>query len=93
MPKYYLDDEEKELIESIEKGEWQSVKKVKQELKTHQTYAANTLRKDKRVNIRISSQDLEQLQARAVGEGIPYQTLMASVLHKFISGRLVERPR
>ena len=93
MPKYYLDDEEKELIESIEKGEWQSVKKGKQEIKKHQTYAANTLRKDKRVNIRISSQDLEQLQARAVEEGIPYQTLMASVLHKFISGRLVERPR
>ncbi len=93
MPKYYLDDEEKELIESIEKGEWQSVKKVKQEITKHQTYAANTLRKDKRVNIRISSQDLEQLQARAVEEGIPYQTLMASVLHKFISGRLVERPR
>ncbi len=93
MPKYYLDDEEKELIESIEKGEWQSVKKVKQEITKHQTYAANTLRKDKRVNIRISSQDLEQLQARAVEEGIPYQTLMVSVLHKFISGRLVERPR
>ena len=93
MPKYYLDDEEKELIESIEKGEWQSVKKVKQEITKHQTYAANTLRKDKRVNIRISSQDLEQLRARAVEEGIPYQTLMASVLHKFISGRLVERPR
>jgi len=93
MPKYYLDDEEKELIESIEKGEWQSVKKVRQEIKKHQAYAANTLRKDKRVNIRISSQDLEQLQARAVEEGIPYQTLMASVLHKFISGRLVERPR
>lgn len=93
MPKHYLDDEEKELIESIEKGEWQSVKKVKQEIKKHQTYAGNTLRKDRRVNIRISSQDLEQLQARAVEEGIPYQTLMASVLHKFISGRLVERPR
>ena len=53
MQKHYLDDEEKELIESIEKGEWQSVKKVKQEIKKHQTYAANTLRKDKRVNISL----------------------------------------
>ena len=53
--------------------------------------ARNTARKDRRVNIRISSQDLELLQARALREGIPYQTLMASVLHKYVHGTLGER--
>lgn len=55
--------------------------------------AEATLLKDKRVNIRISSRDLEGLQAKAAEEGVPYQTLMASVLHKFVSGRLVETQR
>jgi predicted DNA binding CopG/RHH family protein len=54
-------------------------------------YARNTLAKDKRVNIRISSKDLEELQAIAVEDGMPYQTLMASVLHRFASGRFVEK--
>jgi predicted DNA binding CopG/RHH family protein len=93
MQRRYLDDEEKELMESIEGGEWKSVKNTKQEIQKHQQYAANTLRKDKRINIRISSKDLEELQTRAVEEGIPYQTLMASVLHKYVSSRLVERSR
>ena len=93
MQRRYLDDEEKELMESIEGGEWKSVKNTKQRIHKHQQYAANTLRKDKRINIRISSKDLEELQTRAVEEGIPYQTLMASVLHKYVSGCLVERPR
>lgn len=52
--------------------------------------ARSTFRKDKRVNIRISSVDLERIQERASIEGIPYQTLMASVLHKFVNGRLVD---
>jgi predicted DNA binding CopG/RHH family protein len=56
----------------------------------HQEYARNTLKRDKRVNIRISSRDLEAIQTRAVEDGIPYQTLMASVLHRFVAGRLKE---
>ncbi len=63
------------------------------EIQRHREYARNTLKKDRRVNIRISSRDLDDLQARAVEEGIPCQTLMASVLHKYVSGRLMERPR
>ncbi len=90
MKKIYLDDEEKDLIESIERGEWKSVKNLEKEIKKHQQYAKNTLRKDKRVNIRITSRDLEALQTRAVEDGIPYQTLMGSVLHRFIAGRLIE---
>ena len=88
--KLYLDDEERDLIESVERGEWKSVKNLRQEIKKHQQYARNTLRKDKRVNIRISSRDLEALQSKAVEDGIPYQTLMGSVLHRYVAGRLKE---
>ena len=88
MKKMYLDDEERDLVESIERGEWESVRNLQAEIKKHQEYARNTLRKDKRVNIRISARDLEALQTRAVEDGIPYQTLMASVLHRFVAGRL-----
>ncbi|MEN8254109.1 MAG: antitoxin [Verrucomicrobiota bacterium] len=90
MKKMYLDDEERDLIESVERGEWESVGNLKQEIKKHQQYARNTLRKDKRVNIRISSRDLEALQSKAVEDGIPYQTLMGSILHRFVAGRLKE---
>jgi predicted DNA binding CopG/RHH family protein len=91
MKKAKLDKEEQELLDSFERGEWKPVKNVKREIAKHRRYARNTLRKDRRVNIRISSRDLEQLQAVAVEDGIPYQTLMASVLHRYASGRLVER--
>jgi predicted DNA binding CopG/RHH family protein len=90
MKRVYLDEEERNIIESVERGEWTSVKNPEQEIKKHQQYAKNTLRKDKRVNIRISSRDLEALQSRAVEDGIPYQTLMASVLHRFVAGRFKE---
>jgi predicted DNA binding CopG/RHH family protein len=90
MKKLYLDDEERDLMESVERGEWESVKNLKREIKKHQQYARNTLRKDKRVNIRISSRDLEALQTKAVEDGIPYQTLMGSILHRFVAGRLKE---
>ncbi len=88
MNKSRFDEEERDLIESIERGEWKSVKNLKAEIKKHQAYARNTLKKDKRVNIRISTRDLEALQTRAVEDGIPYQTLMTSVLHRFAAGRL-----
>lgn len=91
MKKIKLNKEEKNLLKSYERGEWQSVKNVKEEIKKHQQYARNTLRKDRRVNIRIPSKDLEEIQIIALGEGIPYQTLMASVLHKFASGKLLEK--
>ena len=90
MKKLYLDDEERDLIESVERGEWKSVKNLKDEIEKHRQYARNTLRKDSRVNIRISSRDLEALQARAVEDGMPYQTLMASILHRYVAGRLRE---
>lgn len=86
-----LDKEERELLKSVEAGEWKSVREKDREVSRYQEYAKATFRKDRRVNIRISSKDLEALQKRALEEGIPYQTLMSSVLHKFISGRLQDR--
>ena len=81
---------EQEILASFERGEWKPVRNQKGEIARLKAAAEATLLKNKRVNIRISSRDLEGLQARAAEEGVPYQTLMASVLHKFVSGRLVE---
>lgn len=87
-----LNDEEQELLMSYESDEWQSVNDVADQKDQYQQYARATFRKDARVNIRISSKDLEAIQKRALEEGIPYQILMSSILHTFISGRLVDRP-
>ena len=89
MPR--LNKEEKELLESYERGEWESVKKAKAELQRYQEYARSTFQKDRRVNIRISTKDLEGIQKKAIQEGIPYQTLISSILHKYLSGRLIEK--
>ena len=86
-----LDQEEQELLDSLKQGEWHSVTNVAQEIAMHKQIARNTLKKDKRVNLRISSKDLEAIKTFAVEEGLPYQTLMSSVLHKFITGRLVDK--
>ena len=91
MNTYNLDAEETDLLDSLESGEWNSVENVKEEIVEHINIAKSTLKKDKRVNLRMSSKDLEAIKAYAVEEGLPYQTLMSSVLHKFISGRLVNR--
>ena len=81
---------EQEILSSFERGEWKPVRNQKREIERFRKAAEATLLKNRRVNIRISARDLEGLQARAAEEGIPYQTLMSSVLHKFVSGRLVE---
>jgi predicted DNA binding CopG/RHH family protein len=84
---------EQEILASFERGEWKPVRNQKGEIARLKAAAEATLLKNKRVNIRISSRDLEGLQAKAAEDGVPYQTLMASVLHKFVSGRLVETQR
>jgi len=91
MKEIKLDKEEQDILDSFERGEWKPVRNRKREIKRHQQYARNTLKKDRRVNIRISSKDLEEIQTLAVADGIPYQTLMASILHRFVNGRLTER--
>lgn len=85
-----LEKEERELLESVEAGEWRSVADRDAAGSRYREYATATFKKDRRINIRISSKDLHALQKRALREGIPYQTLVASVLHKFVSGQFRE---
>jgi len=82
-----LSKEEKEILEDFEAGQFKSILTSKRR-KMLQATAEETFKKDKRINIRISSRDLESLQRRALEEGIPYQTLVSSVLHKYVSGGL-----
>ena len=82
-----LNREERDIIRSFNKGEWRSVKNLKVKLKRYRAYAKETLKKDKRINIRVSSKDLEDIQRMAIKEGLPYQTFIASILHKYITGR------
>lgn len=89
MPK--IDDYELEVLNAYEEGELASVA-TKSEIAKIKAAARATAIKDRRVNIRLSSGDLSDIQARALEEGIPYQTLIASVLHKYVTGRLSEQP-
>jgi len=85
-----LQPDELELLASYENEEWQSLTNVKEQAAQYQVYARAAFRKDKRINIRISEKDLLDLQKRALREGIPYQTLISSILHKYVSGTLAE---
>jgi len=85
-----LNKEEKKLLESYENDEWVSISSPSAIAK-YKAAAKSTFKKDKRVNIRISEMDLELIQERALIEGLPYQTLMSSVLHKYVTGRLTEK--
>ena len=85
-----LTKEEKEILDSFEKGEWVPVTDLSKRRKELAEYAGNSLKKDKRLNIRISERDLTELQRKAIKEGLPYQTYVASIIHKFINGTLVD---
>jgi len=87
-----IDQEEKELMESIERDEWHPVKNIVQEKKKAIAAARNTLRKDKRINLRLTQKDYHQMQIKAIEEGIPYQTLISSIVHKYLNGSLTPRP-
>ena len=86
-----LGREEREILEAFERGELKRPEKLVEILEQHRAAAEATFRKDARINIRLSSKDLRALQSRALREGIPYQTLVASVLHKYVEGQLVEK--
>ena len=85
-----LNKEESALLESYENDEWVSVLNPS-DIDKYKKAAKSTFKKDKRVNIRISGMDLELLQEKALIEGLPYQTLMSSVLHKYVNGRLTDK--
>lgn len=86
-----LDTYEEELLAAYDKGELKSNSPSQADLSKFKAAATATFLKDRRINIRLSTPDLMDIQARALEEGIPYQTFIASVLHKYASGRLVEK--
>ena len=89
MKKIQLDKEEQELLETFESGEFQS-DLIPSRGKFIEESAEQTFKKDKRINIRISGRDLMTIQKRALEEGMPYQTLVASIIHKYVSGSLYD---
>ena len=91
--KYKLDSEEKEILNDYENDEYDEISDMEKEIEKHTEYAKATFLKNKRINIRISQRDLESIQRRALEEGIPYQTLIASLIHRYISGKLVEKDK
>jgi predicted DNA binding CopG/RHH family protein len=85
-PVFNLDKDEQELSDSFDRGEWVSVDNLEEEKAKARKIASNTMRKDARINIRITSSDLERLKQMAAYEGLPYQTYIASILHKVSAG-------
>ena len=86
-----IDQEEQDLMESIERDEWQPVKNIDQEKEKAIAAARNTLKKEKRINLRLTQKDYHQIQIKAIEEGIPYQTLISSLVHKYLNGSLAPR--
>jgi predicted DNA binding CopG/RHH family protein len=86
-----IDKEEKDLMESIERDEWKPIKNIKQEKEKAVAAARKALKKDKRINLRISEKDYHQIQIKAIEQGIPYQTFISSIIHKYLNGSL--RPK
>ena len=85
-----LSSEEREILDAFEKGKLERSGNAVAMQRRHQECAAAMFKKDERINIRLSSKDLRGLQKRALAEGIPYQTLISSILHKYVEGRLSE---
>jgi predicted DNA binding CopG/RHH family protein len=85
----YFDNEEKELIEAYEKGEFEPVEDQERVKREVQEAARRYLKKEARINIRLSNSDLTMLKARAAEEGLAYQSLISSILHKYVAGRTI----
>ena len=86
-----LDAEEREILDAYLEGRLERIELSPEEIERYRAAARAVSKKGRRVNIRMSSNDLRDLQVRALKEGVPYQTLMSSVLHKYVTGKLVER--
>jgi len=86
-----IDQEEKDLMESIENDGWEPVNNISLEKEKVIAAARNTLKKDKRINLRLTQKDYYQIQIKAIEEGMPYQTLISSLVHKYLNGSLSAR--
>jgi predicted DNA binding CopG/RHH family protein len=86
----YLDEEEKDLIESVERGEWKRVENFEEEKKKAESAAKSTLSGSEKMDICLSKRDINRLKMRALKEGIPYQAFVSSIIHKYLDGKLDE---
>ena len=86
-----LDDYEKDILESVDNDEWESVDHLEEEKERFSQIAKDTFAKNKRINIRLTEKDLKGIKVKSLEEGIPYQSLIASIVHKYINGRFVEK--
>ena len=91
MNRQQWDGEEQALLQSFEAGEWRSVPDLTEEMEASRAAARNTFNKSRRINLRVTERDFMLAHARAREEGIPYQTLLSSIIHKYLSGRLTEQ--
>lgn len=85
MRYFELTKEEKQILKDFEEGKFKSIKNLEKAKRLYQTYAKNTLNKTRNINIRLSERDLQKLKTKAAQEGIPYQTLASSLLHRHTS--------
>lgn len=85
MKYYELDKDEQKLLEEVERGKWKSVKNLARAKRDAVIAARNTLNKTKNINLRLSERVVARLKAKAIEEGIPYQTLASSILHKYVN--------
>ena len=88
MKMILLNKEELAQEKEIEKGEWTTVPNMDDEIKKHQAEARNFLIKNKKINIRLSEWDYNKIKIRAAEEGLPYQTLVSSLIHKYVTGQI-----
>ena len=86
-----LSAEERDVLDRFERGELRSASVAEREAELARQAARNTFNKTRRVNLRVTERDFNLAHARAREEGIPYQTLLSSVIHKYLSGRLTEK--
>jgi predicted DNA binding CopG/RHH family protein len=88
-----LDAEERELLDSYERGEWQSIDILQEKLEQYQSYATTALEANGLVSIILPKEDLKAIRRKAAETGMSYQMFIANIVHQFVSGRLVEKPR
>ena len=86
-----LNREEKEIISAYERGLIKTTTPSKKELKEVKSMAENTFRKDRRITIRLYEHDFKGIQKKAMEMGIPYQTLISAMIHRYIEGELVDK--
>lgn len=87
--KYFdLTNEEKELLEEFEKGQWMEVKNAEEKKALYESYARNTLNKLKNINIRVTFRDLQKVKARAIEQGLPYQSIVSALIHQYANRKI-----